>query len=274
MSVTVPTRQLSDSIANRQARPLNGVEVREALEKHVFSLTDQIMTKNDSKSDAMLHQIEQVSSSLRAELAKHSQLSRVNLSYPKVGWSIKIRLEELEDLSRIINGEIELDLQRNLRLNIRFGLSGVGNVISTIEDERIPTDTPDLLRKDFKLPITTDVIGPDGLVKKVDLSNIERRAARTADVGSGAVDRKSISVYGEVEEVIDGEITKIPVMVEKLASGGEEGLEVVLPSQLPEITLDDVVATPPEPPKAELSYPLPPPNSMANKTRPNVKIRR
>jgi hypothetical protein len=261
---------LAHAIANRQARPLNGKEVREALEHHVFIMTDKILEKNNFKSDVMLHQIEQVSSSLAAELSKHSTLNRINISYPKVGWSIKLRLEEMEDKSNIINGEIELDLERNVRLNIRFGLSGVGNVISTLEEERIPSNTPDIIRKQFQLPITADVITPEGQIQKVDISNFERKAARTVDVGSGAEGLRKIEVYGEVE--VEGEV--VPGLVEKQATGGEMGLEVVLPDQLPEVTLDDVVATPPEIDKKPIETPLPPPNSMARATRPNVKFKK
>lgn len=261
---------LSSALANRQAKPLNGKEVKDALEHHVFLMTDRILDENNFRSDVMIHQIEQVSSSLAAELSKHSVLNRINVAYPGVGWSIKLRLEELEDHSHIINGEIELDLTRNTRLNLRFGLSGVGNVISTREEERIPSNTPDVLRKQFKLPITADVITPEGTHKKVDISNLEKKVARTADVGSGAEDRKPIQVYGEVE--VEGEV--VPGMVEKMATGGEVGVDVVLPSQLPEITLDDVVATPPEIDKKPIDTPLPLPNSMARVTRPNVKFKR
>lgn len=269
MSITI-SGGLANAIANRQARPLNGKEVKEALEHHVFIMTDKILEKNNFKSDVMIHQIEQVSGALSAELSKHSVLNRLNIAYPGVGWSIKLRLEELEDKSHIINGEIELDLQHNVRLNIRFGLSGVGNVISTIEEERIRTNTPDVFRKQFKLPITTNVVNPDGTIQRVDISNFERKVARSADVGSGADGLKPVKVYGEVE--IDGKVE--PGMVEKMATGGEVGVEVILPSQLPEITLDDVVATPPEIEKKPLEVPLPPPNSMAKVTRPNVKFKR
>lgn len=268
-SITV-SGGLANSIANRQASPLNGKDIKEALERHVFLLTDKILEKNNFKSDVMIHQIEQVSSSLASELSKHSALNRINITYPRVGWSIKLRLEELEDKSHIINGEIELDLQYNLRMSIRFGLSGLGNVISTLEEERIPSNTPDQLRKQFNLPITADVVTPDGSVKKVDLSNFERKAARTVDVGSGADNLEKIQVYGEVE--VDGEI--VPGVVERQAAGGETGLDVVLPSQLPEITLDDVVATPPEIEKKPIETPLPPHNSMAGVRRPNVKFKK
>ena len=261
---------LAGALANRQARPLNGKEVKSALEHHVFLMTDRILEENDFKSDTMIHQIEQVSSSLASELAKYSALNRINISYPGVGWSIKLRLEELEDASHIINGEIELDLTRNIRLNLRFGLSGVGNVISTREEERIPTNTPDLIRKQHNLPITADVITPDGQLKKVDISNFERKVARSADVGSGADGLAPVQVYGEVE--VEGEV--VPGVVEKMATGGEVGVDVVLPSELPEITLDDVVATPPEIDKKPLETPLPAPNSMAKVTRPNVKFKR
>jgi hypothetical protein len=261
---------LASALVNRQARPLNGKEVRDALEHHVFLMTDRLLEREGFKSDVMVHQIEQVSSSLAAELSKYSQLNRINIAYPKVGWSIKLRLEELEDRSSLINGEVELDLERNVRLNLRFGLSGVGNVISTLEEERIPSNTPDTLRKQFDLPVTADVVTADGRVEKVNLSKFERKAARTADVGSGAVGLEKIEVYGEVE--IEGEV--VPGLVQKNATGGEVGLDVVLPRDLPEITLDDVVATPPEIEKTPIETPLPAAGGMSKVTRPGVKFKR
>lgn len=249
MSINVPPRGLAGSLQTRQARPMNGLEVSKAIQTHLMTLTDRMLSEAGLLSDQVIDLTEQLKLLIEEELSKQSRLQKVNVTYPKVGWSIKTRLEELEDGTHRVNAEVELDLERNLRLNIRFGQSGFGNVVRTLEEEKIPNSTPDNDRKKFGLPVEAEFLRPDGTVGKVDLSDLkpqERRAARTVDVGRA-----------RVTDVVQGE-------------------EVKLPSELPEVTFQesDLIAEPPPGPKEPSSTPLPPKGSMAQQTRPNVKFKK
>src|SRR5262245_1458366 len=119
MSISVPPRGLAGSLQNRQARPLNGIEVSEAVHHHVMTLADKRHGNAGFLSDRIIEMVEKVHLDIGDELRKQTRLSKVNITYPKVGWSIKIRLEEANDL-QWVTGEVELDLERNVRLSIRF----------------------------------------------------------------------------------------------------------------------------------------------------------
>jgi len=247
MPIEVPPRNIAGSLQNRQARPLNGIEVREAVKKHVLAVGTRLLNDQDLKSDHIIELIDKVSEEVDQALSRETRLQKVNITYPKVGWSIKIRLEETESM-RWLSGEIELDLQQNVRIPIRFGPSGGGIVICSLEEEKISTPIPDKIRQDFGLPVQAEYLKPDGTVGKVDISELrptERRSARTVDVGRARVEGAEVS----------------------------QGVPIVLPSELPEISLDDLVATPPEIPKEPPTTPLPPKGSMAQVTRPNVKFK-
>lgn len=278
MPVTAPPRGVAGALASRQARPLTGIEVRDAVEKHTLTLIDKLLSNAGLLSDQIISMVEKTRPIISEELLRHSRLQRINITYPKVGWSIKVRLEELEiDPNwKFITGEIELDLERSLRLNIRFGGGDVpSKVISSLEEEKIPSGIPDKTRQEFGLPVTTEVLKPDGSTEKVSLEELkgERRAARTVDVGSGAIDRMPVQVPAdEIKE--DGSI--VITSKEILAAGGEQGEVIVTPKELPPITLEeDLIATPPPPPPKEpLKEPLAPPNSMNKIKRPDVKFKK
>ena len=266
MPVNVPSR---NALASRQARPLTGKEVADAIENHLLTLSTRLMDGRDILSDQILSLQDQLKKDFRSSIHYKSQLHKVHLTYPKVGWSVRIRLEE-GDFGYSISADIELDLERNLRLNLRVGESGFV-VLSSIEDEKIPQNTPDKDRQKFSLPVTADFLKPDGTVGKVDIEELrpsEKRAARTVDVGRGAEGRvaKPLSTQGE-----NGLLTTVDVLM----TGGEVGQEVILPNdpRLPEVTLD-VVASPPIVEKAPPTVPLPPPKSMAGNSRPNVKFKK
>jgi hypothetical protein len=250
MSISVPPRGLAGSLASRQARPLNGLEVARALENHILAAAGRLLSDADLLSDKIIRLTDEMRVSLNNELSKHTRLQKVNITYPKVGWSIKIRLEEMEidPKWKFITGEVELDLERNLRLNIRFGASGVpSKVISSLEEEKIPNSIPDKDRQSFGLKVEAEFLKPDGTTGKVDLNELkppERRAARSVDVGRGRIVGQEVTV----------------------------GEEIKLPSELPEVSLDDLVAEPPPAPKEPVKEPLPPKGSMAAKTAPNVKF--
>src|SRR5262245_59477679 len=223
MAVTAPPRGLPGSLLTRQARPLTGKEVAEAVEKHLLTLSERMLSEMGCLTDETLELIENLKPTIHLELANQSRLQKVNVTYPKVGWAIKTRVEEFEDGSRIITADVELDLERNVRLNLQFGRSGGGIILKSLEEEKIPNATPDRDRQSFGLPVEAEYMRPDGTVGKVDINELkgERRAARTVDVGRAAVEGASVT----------------------------QGEPVVLPSELPEVSLDDLIAEPPPPPK-------------------------
>lgn len=256
MPITVPAR---GALRTRQARPLNGLEIREAVENHLMTLTDRLLSNAGLLSDKVIELTEQLRTIVQSEFSHQSRLHRVNVTYPKVGWSIKTRLQQLEDLSYLVTAEVELDLERNIRLNIQFGRSGEGIVLGSLEEEKIPTNVPDQDRGTFNLPITAEFNKPDGTTGTVDVRDL-KRAARTVDVGSGAPNRQSRLIPTD-----EG-------TVEVKMAGVEAGQEIVLPKDLPEISLDDVVATPPSPPEKPLTTPLGP-KGVNVVAKPNVKFK-
>lgn len=273
MPISAPPKHLDGSLKTRQARPLNGQEVREAVETHLLTLTDRLLSNIGLLSDQIISLSEQLRKNVRDVFSLQIRLNKIHVTYPKVGWNIKTRVEQLEDHTYIVNAEVELDLERNVRLNLQFGESGRGIVISSLEDEKIPIDTPDKDRRIFGLPIEADYTRPDGTIGKVDIRELhgqkERaRIAKTVDVGSGMAGREFRNVPAEIE--VNGRT--IIGTKEILMKGGEDGQEVILPSDLPEITLNDLIATPPVIPKEPPKTPLPP-KGIGNLGRPNVKFK-
>jgi hypothetical protein len=248
MSIEVPPRQIAGSLQNRQARPLTGIEVGNAIERHILTLTDRLLHNAGLLSDNIIDLIEDLRINVIHVLGQQTRLGKVNVTYPKVGWNVKTRLEQSEDGVYSVNAEVELDLERNVRINLQFGVSGVGRVIQSLEEEKLSTPAPDKDRQQFGMPVEAEYLRPDGTVGKVDINElkpIEKRSARTVDVGSAKVQGSEVS----------------------------QGIPVVLPSQLPEISLDDIIATPPEVPKEPPVKPLPDKGSMAQVTKPNVKFK-
>jgi hypothetical protein len=232
-------------------------------------LTDKMLSDIGLLSDQVIELTSQLSSSVQEELSKQPRLQKINVTYPRVGWSIKTRLEQLDDETYLVSAELELDLERNLRIPIRFGESRGGNVLKSLEEEKIPTTIPDKDRQAFGLKVEAEFVKPDGTVGKVDLNELkgEKRAARTVDVGSGAPNREVRMLSDNREGASRVEMT-----------GGQQGEEIKLPSQLPEVTLDipdiDLLGEPPTPQKEPPKVPLPPKGSMAQTTKPGVKFKR
>lgn len=258
---------LDGSLKSRFARPLNGQEVREAVETHLLTLTDRLLGNIGLLSDQVVALSESLREMIKEVLSRQTRLSKVHIVYPKAGWYIKTRVEQLEDQSYVVNAEVELDLERNVRLNLQFGESGRGIVVASLEEEKISTDTPDKDRNLFGMPIEADYTRLDGTIGKVDIRELrgEKRSARAIDVGSGADNTEPRLVPAEIE--VDGQIT-IGTKEIMMRSDGE-GQKVVLPSELPEI---DLVATPPEvrtePPQGPL-----PPKGISKIGAPNVKFK-
>lgn len=254
---------LDGSLKARTARPLNGLEVKEAVETHLLALTDRLLGNIGLLSDQVIKLSEELREFVRGGFARQIRLSKVHLTYPGVGWNIKTRVEQLEDHSYVVNAEVELDLARNERINLQFGESGRGIVIASLEEEKIPNDVPDFDRELFGMPIEANYTRPDGTVGKVDIRELRdtKRAAKTIDVGSAAENREPRLVPAEE----DGKITTKEILM----SGGESGQTVVLPSELPEI---DLIATPPSVPKEPPAGPLPP-KGISKMGAPNVKFK-
>lgn len=264
---TISRGQLVNPLKNRQAKPLNGSEVRDAVKNHLLTLTGKMLNESGLLSDGIISLTQQLEEAMNAEFIKQSILQKVNVTYPKVGWNIKTRLEFSEKEIYSVNAEVELDLERNLRLNIQFGESGLGRVIKSLEEEKISSAVPDRDRESFGLKVEAEFLRPDGTTGKVDVAELrrERRAARTVDVGSGAQNRIPIRVPTDERGIIE---TK-----EVLVTGGEQGNLIVTPAELPEISLDELVATPPMVPMEPLAAPLPPPGGMNRVARPNAKLK-
>lgn len=281
MAVSVPPRYIGGSLKSRQARPLNGLEVREAVETHLLTLTDRLLGNIGLLSDQVANLAEELRTYVRTGFSRQSRLGKAHIVYPKVGWNIKTRVEQLEDHSYCVNAEVELDLERNIRLNLQFGESGRGIVIASLEEEKIPTDTPDTDRRLFGMPIEQEYVRPDGTIGKVDIRELrgEKRVARTIDVGSGKDGREVREVPAEIE-------TEHGIVIgtkEILMAVGDGGQPITLPSDHPEVTLDtdhdgymyngeSVVATPPEVPKEPPKSPLLP-KGISKIGAPNVKFK-
>lgn len=234
-------------LMDRAAKPLNGQEVARAIESHILSLANKILNEKGVYSDRSMELIDILTSDLHESFLKDTRLTKIHIRYPRVGWEIKVRLEENDHQEYHMSAEIDLDLQANVRVNFRVGQSGFGNVICSKEEERIPTRIPDKTRKEFDLPITAEIAKPNGEVVAVDLRELqqERRSARTVDVGSARIPGQEVT----------------------------QGEKIVLPSEAPEISMDELVAEPPTPPKNPDSKPAPPAGTMANKTQPKARFK-
>lgn len=269
MPANISKGGLQSAITNRQAKPFTGIEIKEALQNHILTLAEKMLTdKVNFRSDKILELTSQLEEILLTELGKPSYLQKVNITYPRVGWNIRTRLHRLdEDESHFLTAEIELDLQYNVRVLIQVGNTSGSTVVCDLEEEKIPNNIPDRDRQKFGMPIFVDVNKPDGTVAKVNLAEVkspERRAARSVDVGRAAVNQMEILV--PTDEGLVGISGSSDVQV---------GNTIELPKDLPEVTLDDLVATPPPPPMTTPSFAPPVPSGgIAKPTKPNMKLKR
>jgi hypothetical protein len=258
---------LATAITNRQAKPLTGIEISEALKTHLLTLSEKMLTdKVNFRSDQIMTLTTELEGKILEEFAKRSFLGKMNVTYPRVGWSVRSRLHRKDaDESHFLTAEVELDLQYNMRILIQVGDPTDSIVVCDMEDEKISTSVPDRDRQKFGMPVFVDVNKPDGTVAKVNLAEVQsgpKKAARSVDVGRAALNQIEIILPTD-----DG-----PIGI----SGSADavlGADIVLPSELPEVTLDHVVATPPP-------LPMPPPvvappvGGMQKTSRPAVKLKR
>jgi len=245
MAVIVPPRvsggvEPGHRVLQRQARPLNGIEIGKAIKSHLKDMAYYLLLRQEyievpsfpTLTDPLIEQVD-------TAIGLQARLQKMNTVYPKVGWLMRLRLQEDEsDLGSFhLTAECELDLDHNVRILLHFGDATKGRVIDTHEDERLSTSSPDNLREKSDLPIDVQVMAPDGQVKTVDLRDVApKRAARRVDVGQAAT---------KPVEVAPAEL-----------------IEVVTPEMTDSITLDL------EPPKVEVAAPAVPPPVR----KPNAKM--
>lgn len=258
---------LASAITNRQAKPLTGIEIADALKTHLLTLSEKMLTdKANFRTDMILSLTSELEGIIVEEFAKRNFLGKMNITYPRVGWSVRTRLHRRDtDESHFLTAEVELDLQYNMRILIQMGNSTDSIVVCDMEDEKISTGVPDRDRQKFGIPVFVDVNKPDGTIAKVNLAEVQsgpKKAARSVDVGRAATnqieiilptDNGPIGISGSADSVL--------------------GADIVLPSELPEVTLDEIVAKPPP-------LPMPPPvvappiGGMQKTSRPAVKLKR
>lgn len=256
---------LSTAIQNRQANPLTGIEVRNALQTHILTLAEKLLTdKVNFRSDRIILLTSQLEELCEKELGKITPLQKINITYPRTGWNVKVRLHRDANEQDFLTATIELDLQYNIRIPIQIGDFGESIVVCDMEEEKIPENVPDRDRQKFGIPVYVDVNKPDGTVAKVNLAEVQsgpRRAARSVDVGRAALNQIEILLPTD-----DGQVG---------ISGSADavlGAEIVLPSQLPEVSLDELVATPP--PLPSTAPVVTPPSGGMSKPRPAVRLKK
>lgn len=227
---------------NRIARPLNGVEVAEAVLSQLKDLGSKLLKEEAIKGERGDFVLNNFVLDIQYRTSTNYLLSKINIRYPKVGWICRVRLERLDDagLDYSLNGEADIDLEAGRRLCLQFGTSGLGFLVNKLEDETLSTDQPDRVRQDLGLPIELEFIKPNGEVGKTTLEEIEakqpKRAARSVEVGRG------IEGGTQVEIREDNENT-FPVLANARVS-----TEIV--TELPEVSLDldiPIVEAPPPP---------------------------
>lgn len=245
-----------NNVKERQAKPLNGTEVKEAIEAHMIELADSILRKENILSDQMLNLTDDFSSQITRALSIQSRI-KFNISFPKVGWKCTVRLEKLDDDSLSLSGEVELDLERNVRLTIPCGKYGKGITVSSLNDEKIPTNIPDADRERFNLPINLEHLNSDGGVTRTDLRELRSKepkvAARKIEIGSGVTSDTTTLVPDpqHKDEFLEVKVGNISL-----------GSEIIVE--------EDILPTISEPGKAPLTEPLS--NSpLSNQSKPNFK---
>jgi hypothetical protein len=207
-------------LLERVARPLTGIEVREALKRHLLELARRLPTE-----EKVQQEFEQAT--IR-RLGSDSRLGKMNLVYPGVGWKISVVKEikgdgELENLW----AQIELDLEVGKRNNWLIGDVGLGEEVERLEEEQIQTKIPDQTREMRGLPVEVDWVKP-GTGERG-----KARFARQVEVGRGAlepvvVDRDEV---GLTTAEAQREATLEQVQQETFATGdkvkliGKEGEE-------------------------------------------------
>jgi len=156
-------------LLERVARPLIGLEVKEALTRHILALAGEF----DSESKTW----ERFEREIGNTLDRISELNKMNLVYPGVGWNVKVTLEQSELGLENLWALVQLDLEPGKRKNIAIGGSKGWKVFLEREEEQLQTRVPDTVRERHQLPIEVDYITPSGQRGKV---------ARSVEIGGAA----------------------------------------------------------------------------------------
>ena len=253
---------LNKAVQSREALPLNGDEIKKAIYNHLSRLALKLVDKHELTTDSAI--IDELVTDATRVMSLQSRL-HIGSAYPKSGWRTIVRLEKIDD-KFYFTSEVELDLERNVRLNLRFGQTQSGIVIDTIDDEKIPSNIPDKDRTAFDLPISITKINTDGSVAKMDLRDI--RAAK---------DDEQITTNGSTKPSIPalaGGHTTNTLPSTTSNSDTTTTTTTTTSSSTPTTTTTSPVATPPPPPQLQpLDSPLPATQSMSTKTRPNTKLK-
>ena len=110
-------------------------------------------------------------------LDRISELNKMNLVYPGVGWNVKVTLEQSELGLENLWALVQLDLEPGKRKNIAIGGSRGWKVFLEREEEQLQTKVPDVVRERHQLPIEVDYITPSGQ---------RGRVARSVEIGGAA----------------------------------------------------------------------------------------
>jgi len=161
-------------ILDRIARPLTGREVGEALKRHILELSSKLPCDHRVKEDFEEQLIQQ--------LVRQSELQKINLVYPGVGWRVTI-VKEMAGDGGLENlwASVELDLQQGTRKNLLIGENGRGEELERIEEEQIQTKAPDRMRERHSLPVEVDWVKPGTSERG------KAQFARKVEVGRGAL---------------------------------------------------------------------------------------
>lgn len=159
-------------LLERVARPLTGLEVREALGRHLLALSSEMKEVKGETREFFAVEVEKA-------LARPSELGKMNLVYPGVGWRAIVVLEALEDEREWLRAEVQLDLAPGRRLELLVGLEGRGIERARLEEEQLQSKAPDLLRAQRGLPVELEYVVPSTGARG-------RVPARSVEVGGGA----------------------------------------------------------------------------------------
>lgn len=226
-------------LLERVARPLTGLEVKEALRRHLVDIGDRMLV------DGKIHHL--FEQAVIDRLGKDSRLSKMNLVYPGVGWKVTVVREMEGDGGREnLWAEIELDLEPGKRNNWIVGESGLGEELERIEEEQLQSRVPDAIREKRGLPVEGDWVKPStGERGKVQF-------ARRAEVGQAALE--PIVVKRDEEGLSSPEKEKETTL--KLSELPVVRTEVIKPKRALENGVLDIVH-PPEMPVEDLVGELP-----------------
>jgi hypothetical protein len=162
-------------LLERVARPLNGMEIKEALRRHLTELGNELTEIASTR----IRFGEEIDKSLN----QHNELNKLNIVYPGVGWFVTVILEELpqgEIVHQYLQAHVQLDLQHDKRKEIQVGLEGRGIEVERREDEQLQSKVPDKIRQERGLDVVADytvpATGARGQVKM----------ARSVEVGQAA----------------------------------------------------------------------------------------